>query len=119
MMNQTNPGWKDEARNATDEWMETAITRALEAKGAVDVPENFAARVRAGLPARTTRRSRWTLSQAAGVVSAAALVIGLCLLAQRARPSFANGPFDLELLLIVELAGVAAWLGAQWGVGRH
>lgn len=112
MMDQTKQSWTDDA-------LETAITRALEAKAAIAAPEGFAARVRASLPTRATRRSRWSLSQAAGVASAAVLLIGLCWLAQRARPSFANGPFDLELLLIVELAGVAAWLGAQWEVWRR
>jgi hypothetical protein len=41
------------------------------------------------------------------------LVLALCWLAPHARPSFESVAFDLEMVLVVELAGVAAWLGTR------
>lgn len=118
-MEQSDRIWKDEARCGADEGrgaeegLEAAIQRALEACPAVEVPESFAARVRASLPARTRPRRRRSRGQMAGILSAAVLVMAMCWLAQRAQPSFANLAFDLELAMMAELSGVAAWLGMR------
>jgi hypothetical protein len=40
-------------------------------------------------------------------------MLGLCWLAPHARPSFESMAFDLEMVLVVELMGVAAWLGMR------
>jgi len=44
---------------------------------------------------------------------AAVLVLALCWLAPHARPNFGSVAFDLEMVLVVELMGVAAWLGMR------
>jgi hypothetical protein len=101
----------------TDETMfEAEITRALEVKPGVVVATDFAARVRAALPAqqpvRTQRFAGRSLGQTAAIVAAVGLVAALCLLVPNARPSFGSVAFDLEMVLFVELAFVTAWLGA-------
>lgn len=116
MTDQTKQTGQPQPQPSASEELEAAILRALEAPPAIDIPESFWARVRSGLPTRAAFRSRRSLGQTAGVVSAAVLVAGLCWLAQRAQPSFANLAFDLELALMVELAGVAAWLGLRRGI---
>jgi hypothetical protein len=90
-----------------------AITRALERQPEVVVPEDFAARVRVALPARRKVRERRSVGRLAAGVAAVGLVLALCWLAPHARPSFGSVAFDLEMVLLMELAGVAAWLGTR------
>jgi hypothetical protein len=94
---------------------EAAMTRALEQPPSVTVPADFAARVRASLPpqppARAKRFAGQSIGQLAAIVAAAGLVVALCLLAPHVRPSFDSVAFDMEMVLLVELCGVAAWLG--------
>jgi hypothetical protein len=102
----------------TDETMlEQEITRALEQKPRVMVPVDFAARVRAALPEQTPVRVRpfagRSLGQDVAMIAAAGLVVALCLVAPHARPTFGSVAFDLEMLMFVELAGVAAWLAGS------
>ena len=92
---------------------EAAITRALERQPEVRVPVDFAAKVRAALPAQSKVRVRRSVGQIAAVTGAVGLVLALCWLAPHARPSFESVAFDLEMVLVVELAGVAAWLGTR------
>ena len=99
----------------SDPVFEAAITRALERQPEVMIPAGFAARVRASLPAQPTVRARRSMGQIAALAGAAALVVALCWLAPHARPSFENGVFDMELLMMAELAGVAAWLAMRRG----
>jgi len=40
-------------------------------------------------------------------------VLALCVLAPHARPGVQNMAFALEMVLVVELVGVAAWLGMR------
>jgi len=48
-----------------------------------------------------------------GMVATVGLVLALGWLAPHARPSFGSVAFDLEMVLVVELMGVAAWLGTR------
>lgn len=91
-----------------------AIVQALERRPQVSVPRDFAGRVRMQLPAqpkvRSARLAGWSISRAAGAVAVPGLLIAMCLLAPHARPSFESIAFDMELLVLIELAGIAAWL---------
>jgi hypothetical protein len=93
---------------------EAAIARALEQQPGVTIPADFAARVRASLPsrprAREPRFAAHSVGQLAAAVAAAGLVVALCLLAPHVRPSFVSVAFDMEMVLLVELCGVTAWL---------
>jgi len=95
------------------EAFEAKLTQALEQQPVVVVPETFAARVRAALPAQPVRRQRMSARRVTGVVGASVLVVALCWLAPHAAPSFSSLAFDMELLLLAELAGVAMWLGSR------
>ncbi len=96
---------------------EAEITQALEQKPRLVVPTDFAARVRAALPEqRPVRERRFagrSLGQDVAMVAAVGLVVALCVVAPHARPSFESVAFDLEMVLFMELAGVAAWLGVR------
>lgn len=92
---------------------EAMITRALDRKPEVRIPVDFAARVRAALPAQPKVQARRSVGQGVAAVAAVGLVLALCWLAPHARPSVENVAFDLEMVLVVELAGVAAWLGMR------
>jgi hypothetical protein len=93
--------------------LEAAITRALDRKPEIVVPMDFAAKVRAALPAQPKVRARRSVGREVAVVATAGLVLALCWLAPHARPSFGSVAFDLEMVLVVELMGVAAWLGMR------
>ena len=92
---------------------EAAITRALDRKPEVAVPADFAAKVRAALPAQPKVRVQRSVGQGVAAVAAVGLVLALCWLAPHVRPSFESVAFDLEMVLVVELMGVAAWLGMR------
>jgi hypothetical protein len=96
-----------------DEMNDEAITRALEAQPRVVLPEGFAARVMASLPAQPKVRVRHSVAKIAATAAVAGLIVGLCWLAPHARPSFESVAFDMELLMLCELAGVAAWLSMR------
>jgi hypothetical protein len=93
--------------------MEAAISRALEARREVAVPLDFAARVRASLPAPVPVRPRVGVGRTAAVVGAAVLLVVLFLLAPHAQASFGNVVFDVELLLLAQVGGIAYWLGVR------
>jgi hypothetical protein len=93
--------------------MDAAITRALERQPEVVMPMDFAARVRAALPAQPRVRARRSVGRTAATAAVVGLVLALCLLAPHARPSLDSVAFDLEMVMLVELAGVAAWLGTR------
>ena len=92
---------------------EAAITRALDRKPEVAVPADFAAKVRAALPAQPKVRARRSVGRITAGVGAGGLVLALCWLAPHARPGIQNMAFGLEMVLVVELMGVAAWLGMR------
>ena len=93
--------------------LEAAITRALDRKPEIVVPMDFAAKVRAALPAQPKVRVQRSVGQGVAAVAAVGLVLALCWLAPHVRPSFESVAFDLEMVLVVELMGVAAWLGMR------
>jgi ferric-dicitrate binding protein FerR (iron transport regulator) len=96
-----------------DEMNDEAITRALEAQPTVAVPNGFALRVMASLPAQHAVKARRSVAKIAATAAVAGLIVGLCWLAPHARPSFESVAFDMELLMLCELAGVAAWLSMR------
>jgi hypothetical protein len=102
--------WED-AMSDEERVVDAAITRALERRPEVVVPEGFAARVRAALPPKV--RERRSVGRIAAGAAAVGLLLALCWLAPHARPSFESVAFDLEMVLVVELVGVAAWLGMR------
>jgi hypothetical protein len=103
---------KDDAMR-DDAVLEAAITRALEEPPSVVVPMDFAARVRASLPARARVRVRRSVGRIAAAAAAAGLVVALYWLAPHARASFGSVAFDVEMVMLMELAGVVAWLGTR------
>jgi hypothetical protein len=106
-MNQQNT---EQTNPVPDTHFEAAITRALEHAPAVVIPPDFATRVRVALPAPPPVRAPRSLGRLYATIAVAALLITLYAIAPHAAPSFANVAFDLELTLLVELAGIAAWL---------
>ena len=93
--------------------LEAAITRALDRKPEVRIPVDFAARVRAALPAQPKVRAQRSVGRIAAGVATVGLVLALCVLAPHARPGIQNMAFGMEMVLVVELVGVAAWLGMR------
>ena len=93
-----------------DAGLEAAITGALERQPEVVVPGGFAARVRASLPAQPRMSRQRSVGRIAGAAAAVGLIVGLCWLAPHVRPSFESVAFDMEMLMLAELAGIAAWL---------
>ena len=61
------------------------------------------------MPVQAKVRVRRSVGPRVAAVAAAGLVVALCLVAPHARPSFGSVGFDLEMVLVVELMGVAAW----------
>jgi hypothetical protein len=87
---------------------ETRLTKALEQQPVVVVPETFTARVMAALPEQRPLRARRPVrvGHAAAVVSGAVLLAAMCWLAPHSSVSFRSAAFDMELVLLAELAGV-------------
>ena len=96
---------KDE--NAAD--LTAAVVRALEHPPSLAVPESFAVRVAQLAAMQTlTRRSVWDgFGLRAAMASGVLLTGALFGFAPHAMPSFLNLRFDLEMLLLTELGGVA------------
>jgi hypothetical protein len=92
---------------------EDAITRALDRKPEVRVPVDFAAKLRASLPVQAKVRAHRSVGPRVAAVAAVGLVLALYVVAPHARPSFGSVAFDLEMVLVVELMGIAAWLGTR------
>jgi hypothetical protein len=92
--------------------LQAGIAQALEAHPAVRVPEDFAARLRARLPAAArARRPRSSALRIGGVAVVVLLAAAFCL-APHSAPRLSSVAFDFELGLIAELAGVTAWLAS-------
>ena len=101
----------DEMRQ--DREIEAAITRALETRLDAAVPAGFAARVAQALPTVAAPRPRVYAGKVAAIAGAVVSAIALFALAPHAQPSFASFSFDVELLLLAQLGGIAYWLGAR------
>ena len=101
-----------------DECMDVWLTLALEAKPEVAIPENFAARVAAGLPRRQAKRAVLRGNRNWGLVTAMAVVTVLMAVGF-AGPPPANSWVGLVFISVVatEIAGLALWLGPRW-MGR-
>jgi hypothetical protein len=91
------------------------LTRALEQQPEVTVPAEFAARVRAALPQQWPVRTHETIrvGRATAMACGAVLLVAMCWLAPHSRASFSSAAFDMELVLLAELASVAAWMGMR------
>jgi hypothetical protein len=92
--------------------MQAAITRALEAQPEVRVPADFAARMRAMLPAPAPARRPQSSALRVGVIAVVVLLMAAFWLAPHSAPRLDSVAFDVELGLITELAGVTAWLAS-------
>ncbi len=98
-----------EEKDENDAVLSAAVVRALEHPPSPVVPESFAGRV-AQLAATQTlsRRSVWDgFGLRAAMASGVLLTGALFGFAPHALPSFLNLRFDLEMLLLMELGGVA------------
>jgi hypothetical protein len=98
----------DEGRR--DVKIEAAVVRALEAQPEVVVPVAFAARVGAALPERRPTTRRVSAGRHAGIAAVVVLVAAVFCIAPHTAPSFTSLAFDVEMLLLLELAGIVAWL---------
>ena len=99
----------------TQNEQEAAVTHALELRREPEVPMDFAARVMHSLPAQPTPQPKVRVSRTVGLVAAAILTLAVFALAPHATPNFTSLTFDLELVLLAELAGIAYWLGSRPG----
>jgi hypothetical protein len=90
--------------------LDAAIVRSLEQPPEVAIPADFAARVRAALPTQAPRRRPASAGRIAAMVATAVSIVAVFALAAHAQPSFSSIHFDIELLLIAELAVILPWL---------
>ena len=89
--------------------LDHAITRALEHQPQVNIPSDFAARVRAALPPAPAPRKPLHAGRSIALAAAAILTIAVFAIAPHANPNFSSLAFDLELLMLAELGGIAYW----------
>jgi hypothetical protein len=108
----TNPKWNEEA-------MEKAITRALDERRATAIPENFAARVCGSLPAPPVMRRRTSVGRTIAMVMVVLAMSAMFAMAPRATVNFANLGFDVECLLMLQLAGIMYWLAGKGAGSRE
>jgi hypothetical protein len=102
----TNKGWDEDA-------MERSITRALEERREVAVPEGFAALVRAGLPVKPRVRRRTSVGKTVAIVMVVLMMSAMFGLAPHAATGFSNLAFDVECVLMLQLAGIMCWLALR------
>ena len=98
---------------------EEAIAVALERTPEARVPVDFAERVaRAAVAQRVPARSPWSgFGARAALGSTAVLLVALFAYAPHGSSGFLDLRFDVELLLLAELGGVA-WIAARAGLGE-
>jgi len=92
----------------SEENLEAAITRALEKKPEVVVPAEFAGRVMRSLPPRRRQR-KMPVGRTAVLVGMLALALTMFALTPHVTPQITNFAFDLEMLLLVQMAGIGWW----------
>jgi hypothetical protein len=98
-----------------DACMETWLTAALEAKPAVRIPDDFAARVSAGLPAHPAKRATTRRPQHLGLTTAVAFItVLLAVWFSGATPMNSWVGLLFVMLVASEVAGLALWLGPGW-----
>src|SRR5580658_5253174 len=93
--------------------LNTRIDRALELRREVVVPEAFAGRVMQSLPPRRRRRAAMRVGRLVAIFAAMVLALTMFALAPESRPNVTNFAFDMELLMLAQLAGIAWWLGGR------
>ena len=98
-----------------DECMDVWLTLALEAKPEVAIPENFASRVAACLPARQEKRAALRMPRHWGLITAMAVITVLMAVGFVGSPP-ANTWVGVVFVSVVatEIAGLALWLGPRW-----
>jgi len=89
--------------------LDQAITRALEQQPSVTIPTDFADRVRASLPAAPAPRRSFHVGRTIAIAASVVLTIAVFAVAPHAAPNFTSLAFDLELLMLAELGGIAYW----------
>jgi hypothetical protein len=99
-------------------WLESTVTGALDAKPEVRIPEDFALRVAAKLPARNevvhaTKSGARATRHHWGLVTAIALVtVGLFATAAADPAALATRMGAIFMLIVAaEIVGIALWLG--------
>ena len=96
---------------ACDTCLDASLTAMLNAKPEVEIPREFAARVVAGLPAKSAVRAWWP--RHAGLMTAMVVVAAL-LVVSFAGPKPANWIGLVFMLLVAtEVAGIALWLAPK------
>lgn len=106
-------------KQLSDEQIEAMVTRALEQQPAVAVPEDFAARVRAALPAGRPARRRVSAGRAFGVGSAVGLTVALFAIAPHVQPDVRSLGFLMEMLVVAELGAVVWFLTKRQEMGNR
>ncbi len=91
---------------------EVRVTEALERRPVAAVPQDFAAKVMVALPPLKKRRKPVQVGRTMAIAAAMVSLLTMFALAPHAVASFTNLAFDVELLLMVELAGIA------WGFSK-
>ena len=93
-----------------NEELEAAVVQALERPPVVRVPGDFAARVAAAavaLPVEPVRvRRRVSVGRVAAMVALGVLVVTLFVVAAQAGTRVASWPFVVEMLVLVQMAGI-------------
>ena len=82
------------------------LTRTLDRKPRVVVPEGFAARVAAALPPHAPRRAPRSFGSLISLAAAMIVTLVMFALAPAAHPVLTNFAFDMELLMLVQLCGI-------------
>ncbi len=91
------------------------LHQALARQPEPHIPAGFAARVAASLPPAPKPRPNAQVGRLASIAAAAVLAVALFALAPHAAPTFGNLAFDLELVILAQLAGISYWLTARRG----
>lgn len=103
---QLAPGMEEMSQGSMQE-LQTELSRALSRQPEVSVPAAFAARVTASLPqrGRVPARARFSVARSAALAAALALAVALFVLAPHVETTRSLA-FGLEMLLLVQLAGI-------------
>jgi anaerobic C4-dicarboxylate transporter len=95
------------------------VERALEQKPSVRVPDSFAARVAAQAAAQSLsaplkpRERRLAMSRVAAMIAMAVCAVVLFAVAPKVGSTYTGWPFAIEMLALVQMAGIAWGLAAK------
>jgi hypothetical protein len=96
--------------------LEAALIAVLERKPQAAIPEGFAARVCAELPAGRRYQSPPHIARTVGYASLSFLLAALAILtivAPRSLQPSAGFGFVIEAILVLQMSAIALWLGVQ------